>query len=281
MLTVTRIANLHYFEFTRKYRTVRDKHPFYELLYVDKGAITVEAEHYSGRLADGQLIIHMPCEEHSLSCDDSVGPNVIIIGFEADCGRLAEFSQVPVTLDGMQKKELAEVLKEGMSIWAPPYDTPYLPEMTRRAEIPWGAEEMFGHRLEMFLLRLIRGTEKTASGGSEPHTDSALLDSVNRYITEHYRQKITLDQLCLLFGMNKTTLCADFREAYGESVISRVNSLRVSDAKRLLREGNLSVTEISDAVGFSSIHYFCRIFKRITGQSPGDYERTVRARLDI
>ena len=50
VLSVERIANLHYFEFTPQYQTREDHHNFSELIYVDKGAISVEAENYSGEL---------------------------------------------------------------------------------------------------------------------------------------------------------------------------------------------------------------------------------------
>lgn len=61
-VVVTRIANLHYFEFTNRYHTKSDFHNFCELLYVDRGEITVNAENYSGKVADNQVIIHRPNE---------------------------------------------------------------------------------------------------------------------------------------------------------------------------------------------------------------------------
>lgn len=57
--------------------------------------------------------------------------------------------------------------------------------------------------------------------------------------------------------------------------------LRIKKAKALLRKNELSVTEISDKLGFSSIHYFCRIFKKMTGNSPKNYIKTIRSRLEI
>lgn len=88
-------------------------------------------------------------------------------------------------------------------------------------------------------------------------------------------------QLCLLFGTNKTTLCDEFRVTYGDTIFNYINNLRVDRAKALMREENISITDISVRVGFSSIHYFCRVFKRIVGQTPKDYANSIRSKLNI
>lgn len=103
-VTITRIANIHYFEFTNQYHTTPASHNFCELLYCDRGTITVDAENYKGIVSDNQIIIHHPNEMHSLCCDEDAAPNVIIIGFECSCDELDYFSHTPVTLSVEQKK---------------------------------------------------------------------------------------------------------------------------------------------------------------------------------
>ena len=49
-LTVSRIANIHYFEFTHNYNTKDDRHAFCELVYVDSGSLHIRAENFSGTL---------------------------------------------------------------------------------------------------------------------------------------------------------------------------------------------------------------------------------------
>ena len=128
-LTVSRIANIHYFEFTTEYHTSTDQHSFCELLYVDRGQIQVEAENYNGILTDNQLIIHMPNERHLLKCADDTCSNVIIIGFECNNPVLYPFAVQPVQLNQSHKKMLSEIMKEGMNVYAPPYDIPNMLEM--------------------------------------------------------------------------------------------------------------------------------------------------------
>ena len=51
-----------------------------------------------------------------------------------------------------------------------------------------------------------------------------------------------LDNICFLFGINKTSLCQSFKDEYGITVLNYINKLKIAEAKRLLRENKLSVT---------------------------------------
>lgn len=281
-MKVTGIANIHYFEFTNQFHTLENSHDFCELLYVDKGAINVHSENYNGILSVNQLIIHRPNEKHSLESPTSIAPNVIIIGFECKCEELIPFASIPFTLSQEHAKSLAKIMQEGMSIYEPPYDIPNTEFMKKRNVYPFGADQMIKIGLESFLINLVRdyisGYNSSNSGSS---VGSQSIQAVHRYITEHYTEKITLDNLCFLFGTNKTTLCREFKAEYSTTILEYICDLRIREAKTLLRAKNTSVTEISEKLGFESIHYFCRVFKQNTGQSPTQYAKSIRAKLSI
>lgn len=280
-LTVSRIANLHYFEFTKEYHTYNDSHNFYELLYVDRGSITVEGENYRGDLTDNQMIIHMPNEKHSLKCTDNVCPNVIIIGFECNSKELEVFSTAPTKLQQNHKKMLSEIMKEGMNVYAPPYDIPNTLEMKKRDSYPFASDQMLKINMEAFLIYLIREHKQSPlTQKNSQMTDSKISDIYN-YINEHYTEKISLDDLCLLFGTNKTSLCSKFKNEYGITILNHINKLKISNAKILIRQQKYSMTEISEMLNFGSIHYFCRLFKTNTGISPKQYSNTVKAKLNL
>ncbi len=278
-INVSRIANIHYFEFTTEYQTDKESHNFYELLYVDNGEITVEAENYNGILSDNQLIIHEPNEIHSLTCSLNTAPSVIIIGFECNLKLLKMFSKKPFSISVNLKKVLAEIMQEGMSVFESPYNDPK--NMKKKDNYPFGADQMLKLKLEMFIISLIReNTEPLQKSSSVTYTGSKIED-IYRYVSEHYNTKITLDNICFLFGTNKTTLCKSFKEEYGITIFNYINQLKINEAKALLRENKLSVTQISDKLGFSSIHYFSRMFKMFEHQSPSEYIKTIRSRLNL
>jgi AraC-like DNA-binding protein len=280
-LRVSRIANVHYFEFTRQYHTFDDAHNFCELLYVDRGSISVHAENYSGILSDNQLLIHRPNEKHSLECNDTICPNVAILGFEADAEALEFFSHSPVTLQPRHKNLFSRIMVEGMNVFSPPYDVPYTLEMKKREDAPFGSEQMLQICLETFLITLVRDFHTTVAvtqGRTSPNTK---LSDIYDYISQHYTERFSLDDICFLFGTNKTTLCQSFKEEYGITVLNYINQLKIKDAKTFLREQKLSITEISETLGFSSIHYFCRLFKKHTNMSPKEYVSSIKSRLNL
>lgn len=279
-LSVTRMANVHYFEFTKEYYTDGDRHPFRELVYVDSGELRIHSEGYDGALARRQLLIHRANEQHSLACEGEEAPSVIIIGFACDAAVLDRFSERPVTLTAAQLRLLTDIIREGRAVFLPPYDVPNLKDMKKRRDIPFGADQMLRLKLETLLIELVRGTETggeiTAAGDSDQKTEE-----ICAYLHSHYTEHITLDSLCFMFSTNKTTLCRRFRDAYGETPIHYLNRLRIKEAKALMRQGQLNLTQVAARVGFSSIHYFSRLFKALEGRSPTQYITTVKARLNI
>ncbi len=279
-VVVSRIANIHYFEFTKEYQTHKDSHAFRELVYVDTGEISVEAENFTGMLKEGMMIIHKTGEMHSLRCINNTAPNVIIIGFECDSKRLDDFSGNAVILNSALQKILTEIIKEGRTVFEGPYDIPNLRDMKKKKNYPFGADQMIKLKLEIFLIELVRSSEAEKIS-SENETEDRSLSEICEYLKTNFREKITLSELCFIFGTNKTTLCSMFRKATGDTVIGYINNLKVKEAKKLMREGNYNLSEIATMLRFSSLHYFSRLFKKMEGISPSDYIKTIKSRLDV
>ena len=278
-LRVTRIANIHYFEFTHQYHTESDSHNFCELLHVDKGALRVSSENFSGVMTDNQLIIHRPNERHFLECSEAGSPNVVIIGFECNAPELARFSIGPITLQPAHRNMLSRILTEGMAVYEPPYDIPTF-EMKKRAAFPFGADQMMQIHLESFLISLIREYPDSQAPYSAGSVGTGKISDIYDYISEHYTEKLTLHDLCFIFGTNKTSLCRNFKDTYGDTVLNHINNLRIRSAKARLREQNQSITQISEELGFTSIHYFCRLFKKETGLTPKEYMHIAKTKND-
>ena len=278
-IEVTRIANIHYFEFTRQYQTFKDNHAFRELVYVDTGSINVEAENFTGKLTENMLIIHKTGEIHSLTCPEDNAPNVIIIGFECKADQLDEFAKSPVILEDEQQKILTEIIKEGRTVFKAPYDVPNLKDMKKRKDYPFGADQMIKLKLEMLLIELVR-SKMTLNVGLEGESFDPKTHEIYNYVRKNFRENITLSELCFIFGTNKTTLCNSFKKAYGDTVIGYINYLKIKEAKKMLREGKYNLTEISQILGFSSVHYFSRLFKKQQGVSPSEYIKTIKSRLE-
>ncbi len=279
-VSVERIANIHYFEFTDEYKTHSDAHDFCELVYIDKGALAIQSEGFVGTLTDGHILIHRANEAHSLSCAGGLAPGVIIIGFSCRSKELASFSTAPTALSVKEKRLLSEILKDGMSVYMPPYDMPNTADMKKRESYPFGADQLLKNHLEELLISLIRRKKDEGSFLDVSDSGNTVVSHITQYINEHFTERITLDSLCFLFATNKTTVCREFKQEHGKTVLEYVNALKIKEAKRLLRMQKYTVTEVAEMVGYSSLHYFSRAFKSVTGNSPKRYLETVLSRLE-
>ena len=282
-LNITRLANIHYFEFTPNYHTVNDSHGFCELVYVDKGSIEVVSDCYTGSLIQNQMIVHGANQNHSLTCNERVSPNIIIIGFECPAQDLDALTRAPLTLSEELQKMLAEIIKEARTVYLPPYDIPNLHNMKKRKHFAFGADQLIKDYLQIFLIKCLRLALFHPT--HEPHKHVVVINTqieeIKRYLDENYRQKITVEELCFLFNTNKTSLSAAFKQAFGQTIIDYVNVLRVEYTKSLLRGGNHTLTQIADQLNLSSVHYLTALFKKYTAMTPTEYLHTIQKTLNL
>ncbi|MBQ6829961.1 MAG: helix-turn-helix transcriptional regulator [Clostridia bacterium] len=277
VLDVPRIANIHYFEFLPNFDTGADRHPHRELIYVDYGRVEIESDNYRGVLLPKQLIIHKENEMHALRCPDDTPVNVAVIGFECHCPELDVFSQMPISLPQQMQPLLSDIMLKSRSMFLPPYDLPGIRDMKRRSDQPFGTEQQLKIMIELLLIQLIQNS------GVTDHEEAIITktNNVGEYLDQNFRENLKLDDLCFLFNTNKTTLCSRFRQTYGCTITSYVNRLKIEEAKRLLRQEKHSVSQISQQLSFSSVHYFSRMFKQYTGLSPKKYVDTIKSKLNI
>ena len=99
------------------------------------------------------------------------------------------------------------------------------------------------------------------------------LQHIKTYLEEHYKDRITLDQLSDEFYINKYYLTRVFKEQFGTTVLSYLNHIRITHAKQFLRFSELTVEEIGRQVGIDEPGYFNRVFKKVEGISPGEYRK--------
>jgi AraC-like DNA-binding protein len=99
-----------------------------------------------------------------------------------------------------------------------------------------------------------------------------LTDKLKKYIEENFRNPDTnISITAYHFNMNPAYLSTVFREETGISLLEFINTLRIEEGKRLLRSGK-EVIETAELCGFRGSGAFIRVFKKLTGLTPGQYQ---------
>ena len=103
------------------------------------------------------------------------------------------------------------------------------------------------------------------------------LSQVVDYINKHIRENITLDDICQEVHINKCYLCRLFKKNMNITIMNYILQTRIIVAQTMLSSGIQTISEISESCGFEDHAYFCRVFKKATGQTPLQYQRKAHA----
>lgn len=103
--------------------------------------------------------------------------------------------------------------------------------------------------------------------------DSNRLEQLLDYMHENYAEQLTLAELSKHFHFNTSYLSSYFSAHMKEGFSEYLNRIRIERATELLNDDNITISEISGRVGYSDHSYFCKVFKKSTGDSPSSYRR--------
>lgn len=272
--------SIYYFEFGKDFTHTPERHNFWEMVYVDNGRINAITNGIGCTLEQGQAIFHEPMETHAHVSDSKVANNMLIISFTTDSEAMKYFKSKTFTLDKTSKTLLSLFLDEAKNaLGKVPSDyedksaLSFLPDA-------FGSTQLLQCYFTEFLIRLIRNgstLSKTvcSSKKSRDIANSSLSELICEYMKAHIYSSISLKELCAHFLLGKTQLCKIFRESTLQSPMQYYMDLKIKEAKKLLREKNFSVSQISNMLGYSSVHIFSRAFKNATGLSPLSYTKTI------
>lgn len=106
--------------------------------------------------------------------------------------------------------------------------------------------------------------------------DSMLISSLHEHIQCNLDKDLSLVKLAELVYLNPTYLSRVYKQITGTNISEYIYYARLNKAKKVLRESNLKVQEIAFAVGFESVAYFIRTFKKSTGMTPQEFRESLK-----
>lgn len=244
------------------WHSVPHTHSHTELFYIvgGKGQFLIEDRLYP--VNPNNLVIINPNVTHTEVSLNALPLEYIVLGIDGVSLATSEHSNGQFCiLDHFESVEISGCLRN------------ILREMEQKSP---GYEDVCQAYMEILVIRLMRNTDLAVP--SEPRTLSANRQcaAVRRYIDLHFKEPLTLEQLAEEAHINKYYLSHTFKREYGESPINYMISRRIEESKYLLAETDLSMSQIAQLLGFSSLSYFSQVFRRTQSISPKEYRQNTK-----
>ena len=141
------------------------------------------------------------------------------------------------------------------------------------------AKEIIALHIPQIILKL---AALSTQSGDENSIDASATDEtflaycIKNYIIEHYAKNILSKEIAKSFFLSDSHMRRIFTKTYNMSPIKYRNNYRIDMAKNLMKSTDLSITEISELVGFDNLYYFSRYFTAREKITPSKYKASVK-----
>ena len=289
-ISVDELFTVHYFEYMSDFSFAGESHDFWEFVYVDKGEVNVTADSIRTTLKKGDIIFHKPNEFHTVQATGTIAPNLAVISFSSSSPAISFFEDKILRIDELERNLLADIIIEARNCFESPLDDPYLTHMVKKTPDIFGSEQMLRILLEHFLIHIVRRQSKPIIlkkklplqplKTTKSRSDSEVFNRVIDYLEANLSEHISLELICRDNLIGRSQLQKLFQEKTGNGVIEYFSKMKIDAAKQLIRTGHMNFTQISQQLGYSSIHYFSRQFKKLTGMTPSEYASSIKAKSE-
>lgn len=280
-ITVNEVYSLHYFKYCKRFDIEGESHDFWEFLYVDAGEVNAVAGDKTYHLKQGEAIFHKPGEFHNIYTEDRFA-NSIVISFSSKSKPMNFFKEKILTFSEYERSILGLIIDEASVAYPDTLNEVFAYSLGENKSNRIGSDQVIRQNLELLLLSLVRrgetGKRKEYGVGQTVKNSvqqDRIVDNIKKFVAEHLYTDFTLSDLSRELFFSKTYLKEVFRKKTGTSINQYRIGLKLDEAKRLISQKNHTFTEIAYKLGFTSVHYFSRVFKTHTGASPSEYVKMI------
>lgn len=105
------------------------------------------------------------------------------------------------------------------------------------------------------------------------NSPNALIARILKYCSANFREEITIREIARELNISESHISHTFKNKLRVSFCDYINSMRLIEAARLLKDKNLTITQISNSCGFGTIRTFNRVFHKHFGVTPSEYRQ--------
>lgn len=241
--------------------------PFYELIYVDTGALRTQVDGKTYEIREKEIMIYGPGQRRSQAVSGNGMVTYVTVQFRAtDLGNAGK--------EDWSRQLLNKVLPYNKKIY---YLIKNLVQESSGG-VPY-MESLMECILTQILIRLLQAeyVEPNAGAGSivRQNYQDELFGRIVAYIEKRIYEPLTVADICQEFSLSRSSMQLLFNNAVNRSPKRYISDLKLETGCRLLRENKYTVSEIAQKLGYSSIHYFSNAFHRKYHISPSEYAKRI------
>lgn len=250
---------------------------FWQILYLDSGNFSCEINHKVYTLCPGQIFFCEPgIVRHPVQQKNAV---VGIISFRSDSPKMEYFKHTVFDLSDDERKDFSRILTDGVEQFKKiPEEEMFFGQQPKDGTEDYELQSI-KNRLELLLIDLYKNKAKLQYSFPTPQNQINYYEkqflNIEQFMVSQIKSNLSIKDISLYTSLSVSTIKRIFSRTAGCGAIHHFLTLKINEAKRLIRETDCSLTEISESLGFSSIHYFSRTFKKIAGKSPRQYASSV------
>lgn len=259
-LDISEIYTKFYQEKGTNYNFSGEKHSYWELTYVDKGELLTTIDGVSYHLKQGDLIFYAPMQFHTQSTFEKISSSYLTINFKMNfnhadllCNKIFSIQRDSYFIVTRLIEELSN-----NNLYSDDLSLCYLKQLI----------------IQMLRLDNSHFHSKPTTHMQQTY-ENELLNDILLYIDDNIYEKISVSTLCDHFCISTSMLHSLFRKNMNNTAKNYINELKLSKSKELIRNSTHTLSEISEMLGFSSIHYFSKKFKLYFNISPTEYSKSI------
>ena len=274
VITISQVVQYFKSELTPDFVDQPESHEFWEFVYVESGDVIIKCDDRLVELKSNDILFHKPNEMHVIHIINNSHVILRFVSFCSNSKAMSVFNDLKLSLPYDLKKDLFDIFDEVAasfkfkieknSIFLEPLNT-----------APLGGQQLYKIYLEAFLIKLARYLERkngAVTYNSKNELEEIVYQKIMSKLLENIYSNYSVTQLCEELSYSRTYLSTLFKKHSKESIMHHYNSIKIEEAKRLIKGGEYSLAAIASMLKFNNQYYFSRIFKKYEGISPSEYK---------
>lgn len=275
ILTISKIINCFHLTISPGNIPSAEQHDFWEVVYIEEGNGEAIADDKRIPLVKGDIIFHKPNELHDVCNTGKSNMRAHFISFECKSKIMQLFENKIIKSDYDIKSTMASMFDMAEKTFETRYKNGYVFIKVKNTA-PTGGMQQYKLYLEQMLLKIINKIEEETdypSYSSKEEFEQKLYENIKTIIEESLYDSFSVELLCKKLNYSRSYITKLFKRFSGISVSRYYTSLKISEAKKLLRKKEYTISDISEILCYNTPYYFSYAFKTATGMSPNEYRK--------